>query len=85
MDNKQIQNNNGGNGPKMNMPKFNMNWIYVVAIVALGLLYFSSGGPTNSSVAKAAMTIRLSLKDRVRAILFAFRNISGAKIRKKSE
>ena len=54
MDNKQIQNNNGGNGPKMNMPKFNMNWIYVVAIVALGLLYFSSGGPSNSSVAKNA-------------------------------
>ena len=54
MDNKQIQNNNSGNGPKMNMPKFNMNWIYVVAIIALGLLYFSSGGPTNSSITKNA-------------------------------
>ena len=51
MDNKQNQNNNG---PKMNMPKFNMNWIYMVAILALGLLYFSSGGPENSSIAKKA-------------------------------
>ena len=53
MDN-QKQNNIGGNGPKMNMPKFNMNWIYLVAIIALGLLYFSSGGPQNSSIAKNA-------------------------------
>ena len=57
MDNNQKQNNNNnnnGNGPKMNMPRFNMNWIYFIAILALGLLYFSSGGPTNSSVAKTA-------------------------------
>ena len=50
--NNQIQNN--GNGPKMNMPRFNMNWIYIIAILALGLLYFSSGGPQNSSIAKTA-------------------------------
>ena len=50
MDNKQ----NIGNGPKMNMPKFNMNWIYAIAILALGLLYFSSGGPQNSSVSRTA-------------------------------
>ena len=48
---KQKQNNNG---PKMNMPKFNMNWIYLIAILSLGLLYFSSGGPENSSIAKNA-------------------------------
>ena len=42
------------NGPKMNMPKFNMNWIYFIAILALGLLYFTSGGTANSSVAKTA-------------------------------
>ena len=54
MDNNQRQNNNNNNGPKMNMPRFNMNWIYFIAILALGLLYFSSGGPTNSSVAKTA-------------------------------
>ena len=52
MDKKQTQNN--GNGPKMNMPKFNMNWIYAIAILALGLLYFSSGGPENSSVSRTA-------------------------------
>ena len=54
MDKNQRQINNNGNGPKMNMPRFNMNWIYFIAILALGLLYFSSGGPTNSSVAKTA-------------------------------
>ena len=53
MDNNQIS-NKGGNGPKMNMPKFNMNWIYILSILALGLLYFSSGGPSNSSIAKTA-------------------------------
>ena len=53
-DNQKPNNNMGGNGPKMNMPKFNMNWIYFIAILALGLLYFTSGGTTNSSVAKTA-------------------------------
>ena len=46
--------NKGGGDPKMNMPRFNMNWIYAIAIVTLALLYLSSGGPTNSSVAKQA-------------------------------
>ena len=54
MDNNQTNNSNGGNDPKMNMPRFNMNWIYAIAIAALALLYFSSGGPQNSSVAKHA-------------------------------
>ena len=55
MENNQKPNkNNPGNGPKMNMPKFNMNWIYFIAILALGLLYFTSGGTANSSVAKTA-------------------------------
>ena len=55
MENNQKPNkNNGANGPKMNMPKFNMNWIYLVAILALGLLYFTSGGSANSSMAKTA-------------------------------
>ena len=53
-DNKKPNNNMSGNGPKMNMPKFNMNWIYFIAILALGLLYFTSGGTANSSVAKTA-------------------------------
>ncbi len=53
MDNKKMPNKGGGD-PKMNMPRFNMNWIYAIAIVTLALLYLSSGGPTNSSVAKQA-------------------------------
>ena len=44
--------NNSGNEPKM--PRFNMNWIYAIAIAALALLWFSDGGPANSSVAKQA-------------------------------
>ena len=51
MDNKKMPNKGGGD-PKMNMPRFNMNWIYAIAIVTLALLYLSSGGPSNSSVAK---------------------------------
>ena len=35
---------NNNNGPKMNMPKFNMNWIYFVAILTLGMLYLTSSG-----------------------------------------
>ena len=31
--------NKGGGDPKMNMPRFNMNWIYAIAIAALALLY----------------------------------------------
>ena len=42
MDNKQ-------NNPKMNMPKFNMNWIYVIVIVTLAVLYMT-GGNSNSSI-----------------------------------
>ena len=53
MDNQRLNKTNG-NGPKMNMPRFNMNWIYIIAIIALGLLYFSSGGPNNSSIATNA-------------------------------
>ena len=53
-DNQKPNKNNPGNGPKMNMPKFNMNWIYFIAILALGLLYFTSGGPSNSSMAQTA-------------------------------
>ena len=38
------QRGNNNNGPKMNMPKFNMNWIYFVAILTLGMLYLTSSG-----------------------------------------
>ncbi|EFM00770.1 ATP-dependent zinc metalloprotease FtsH [Hoylesella marshii] len=38
MDNKSTNNN------MPNMPKFNMNWIYGMIIVALGVLFFTGGG-----------------------------------------
>src|SRR5574344_1857568 len=42
--NQQQQNNNENTGPRMNMPRFNMNWIYLVAILTLGILYMTSSG-----------------------------------------
>ena len=38
------------NGPKMNMPRFNMNWIYFVAILSLVALYMTSGGESVTQV-----------------------------------
>ena len=38
------------NGPKMNMPRFNMNWIYFIAIMVLIALYMTSGNDSTSSV-----------------------------------
>lgn len=34
--------------PRMNMPKFNMNWLYIIAICTLVFLYFSQGGVESS-------------------------------------
>ena len=42
---KQPQNK----GPQMNMPRFNMNWIYGIVIITLIALYMTSGRD-NSSV-----------------------------------
>ncbi len=36
---------------KPNMPKFNMNWIYVTILIALGILFFTGGGDMGSSQA----------------------------------
>jgi len=36
--------NNNQDGPKMNMPRFNMNWIYLIAILTLAMLYMTSSG-----------------------------------------
>ena len=41
---EQKKQNNNNNGPKMNMPKFNMNWIYFIAILTLILLYMTNSG-----------------------------------------
>lgn len=42
--------NNNQNDPKMNMPKFNMNWIYIIAGIVLLGIYFTQGGADNSSI-----------------------------------
>ena len=48
------QQNTNGNGPKMNMPRFNMNWIYFVAILSLGILYMTSSGEGTAQVRSEA-------------------------------
>ena len=40
---------NNQEDPKMKMPKFKMNWIYILALAVIASLYFTSGS-TNSSV-----------------------------------
>ena len=40
------QNNN--KKPQMNMPKFNMNWIYGIVIILLITLYFTQGSEKSS-------------------------------------
>ena len=34
--------------PKMNMPRFNMNWLYVVIIAILAFLFMTEGGSQSS-------------------------------------
>ena len=47
MEQEQNKNNEG---PKMNMPRFNMNWIYILAIMALAFFWISGGTDDMSSV-----------------------------------
>ena len=47
---EQQKKQNPGNGPKMNMPRFNMNWIYFIAIMTLVTLYLTSGGDETAQV-----------------------------------
>ena len=42
MDNKENKHQNDNNQPKM--PKFNMNWIYTVILIALCILFITGGG-----------------------------------------
>ena len=44
-----MENKKPNNKPQMNMPRFNMNWIYGFVIITLAALYFTTGN-TNSSV-----------------------------------
>ena len=39
---------NNQKDPKMNMPKFNMNWIYGIIIVTLAILFITGGGSSSS-------------------------------------
>ena len=41
---------NQNNNPKMNMPKFNMNWLFIIALVTILAIYFTEGGTNNSSI-----------------------------------
>ena len=43
-----MQQNNNNNKPQMNMPRFNMNWIYGLVIIALVMLYFTQGSEKSS-------------------------------------
>ena len=49
-------NNNNDKGPDMKMPKFNMNWIYLLMMVVLGVLYFTSGNVNSSVKTQASYT-----------------------------
>ena len=42
------QQNRQNNKPQMNMPRFNMNWIYGLVIIALVMLYFTQGNEKSS-------------------------------------
>ncbi len=48
-NNRQFPNSGGDNQPKM--PKFNMNWIYIIIAVGLAIMFFTGGG---DSLAKGA-------------------------------
>ncbi len=47
---EQQQKATNDNGPKMNMPRFNMNWIYILVISVLALLWMMDG---NGNIQKA--------------------------------
>ena len=58
MEQNQNKNQNN-NGPKMNMPRFNMNWIYFLVIATLIALYFSNEG----GIAEPTMNVETSYTD----------------------
>lgn len=41
-------NNQNNNNPKMNMPKFNMNWLYFIVLALLAILFITGGGGKSS-------------------------------------
>lgn len=46
MDTSPNKNDKGNNSPKM--PQFNMNWIYLIILLILGIVFFTDGGSTIS-------------------------------------
>ena len=40
--------NQNNKNPKMNMPKFNMNWLYFIVLAILAFLFFTGGGGKSS-------------------------------------
>ena len=46
------KNKNDNNQPKM--PRFNMSWIYMLALIALIAIYFSSNGQVGGSATRPA-------------------------------
>ena len=58
MEQNQNKNQNN-NGPKMNMPRFNMNWIYFLVIATLIALYFSNEG----GIAEPTVNVETSYTD----------------------
>ena len=44
-------NNNNNNKPKVNMPKFNLNWLYmIIALMLLGLWWSNQGNSVSKSI-----------------------------------
>ncbi|MBO6144519.1 MAG: ATP-dependent zinc metalloprotease FtsH [Prevotella sp.] len=43
-----MDNHQPNNKPQMNMPRFNMNWIYSIVIITLMVLYFTQGNEKSS-------------------------------------
>lgn len=42
------------NNPKMNMPKFNMNWVYIIILVTLAFLFFTNNSSDSSANTEAS-------------------------------
>ena len=38
--------------PKLDMPKFNMNWVYLIILIVLGILFFTNNSTDNSASAE---------------------------------
>ena len=51
-----MANNKKGNNQDPKMPRFNMNWIYTLVIIALAILFFTGGGDALASGSKEDKT-----------------------------